>query len=258
MFARAVSLAPSLALVFWLFWPLTPAVASGTTAAEPWNEPKFGDLVAIVAIVVGAGTFWLALYQANQAQKWKRKEFVASQVDKFFSNPAVRRAKLILDYSARRMNLSDDKSATKLHDVMVKQDLAGRALIPHTYGKETFTSVEVAIRDIFDEFLDGLESFYPMVEVNLIKVSDIKPYLGYWLESIADDAKPPFLDPALKRFLWAYIDEYEFKGVQSLCMAIRHPIILSPDEVEKLKRDVKSGVWKSAGESRETGEEATE
>jgi hypothetical protein len=226
------------------------ALTDDGKVADPWYLPKFSDIVALVGIAVAWVTVWNALRQAKQAQTWKRKEFMAAQMAAFMADPAVQQTLKILDYSARRLNLSDDESERALRGVRVDQRLAAAALIPHTFGREKFSRVEVAIRDGFDVFLERVDKFHDMLKVKLLKLDDITPYLNYWLESIADTEW--FLDPKLKRSLWLFIDAYEYHGIQELCRRIGHPICPRPEDIIALKAEVARGEW---GASKAAGQE---
>jgi hypothetical protein len=206
-----------------------------------WYSPKFGDVVAIFGIIVAAVTFGTALWQAREARIWKRKEFMAAQMAEFMADPGVQRTLKILDYSARKLNLSDDETETSLRGVRVDQRLAAGALIPHTFAREKFSRVEVAIRDGFDVFLERVDKFHDMLTVKLLKLDDVTPYLKYWLQSIADTDN--YLDPTLRRSLWLFIDEYEYHGVQQLCAKIGCLITPSPGDADALRSEIRAGAW---------------
>ena len=222
--------------------------AYADVAAKPWYEPGFGDIVALIGIGVG----WLTFRDARWQARGKRKEFVASEMTAFFDDKAVQRCQKILDYTARRMDLSDDKLDKVLQYVRVDHKIAAAALIPHTLGRDKYSRVEVAIRDNFDAFLDRIEKFSILLDAKLLLLEDIKPYLAYWLESIADTEK--FLDPKFRRSLWLFIDVYEFTGVQDLCKQMGHPIQPRPDDATTLRAEIQKGEWPPTGGR--TGHEA--
>jgi hypothetical protein len=219
----------------------TFALADDGKTPDNWYSPRFSDIVALIGIFVAAVTVGNALWQAKQAQTWKRKEFMAAQMAAFMADPAVQQTLKILDYSARRLNLSDDENERALRGVRVDQQLAAAALIPHTCGREKFSRVEVAIRDGFDVFLERVDKFHDMLKVKLLKLEDITPYLNYWLESIADTEG--FLNPNLKRSLWLFIDAYEYHGIQELCRKIGRPISPRPEDIAALKEEIARGEW---------------
>jgi hypothetical protein len=149
----------------------------GSAPPLPWYWPRIGDIVAALGISVAAVTVWIALWQAKQNQAWKRKEFMAAQMAAFMADHGVQQTLKILDYSARRLNLSDDETERTLRGVRVDQKLAAAALIPHNFGREKFSRVEIAIRDGFDVFLERVDKFNDMRKVKLLKLEDITPYL---------------------------------------------------------------------------------
>jgi hypothetical protein len=71
--------------------------------------------------------------------------------------------------------------------------------------------------------LDGLERFSSYVKTELVKVNDLKPYLGYWLHDIAADTDDP-ADAAWSAALLTYIQFYGYRGVQSLFAEFGAPI----------------------------------
>jgi hypothetical protein len=88
---------------------------------------------------------------------------------------------------------------------------------------DAFTPEEAAIRDAYDHFLNGLERCGNYLEGNLLSVRDLKPYLEYWVTSIADtNCNGP--DSLWMVFLLVYIEFYAFVGVQRLFDAFGYDI----------------------------------
>ncbi len=207
------------------------------SAEAATESAKLSDFLAFFGICVAGFSFWNAVRQAKRAQTWKRKEFMAAQMAAFAADPAVQQTLKILDYKARELNLSGDETEQELHRIRVDQRVAARALVPDKFIIENFSNVEFSIRDGFDVFLERIDKFHDMVKAKLLKLDDIKPYLKYWLESIADTDS--FLDPSLRRSLWLFIDEYEYHGVQELCRKIGYKkIIPSRKDKAALMEDI--------------------
>jgi hypothetical protein len=224
-------------LLFWtlarLLTPLWPPTAA--CSAEPCKEAREWISFTITVLVLLAG-----LYQYWRAQQWKRAEFVAAAMDTFFALRGVRKATLMIDWGTRNINLFDTTATDPKHWPLVSRPLQSSALLPHTVHKRVvvaggesseatdselagFTVQEVAIRDAFDTFLDGLERFAGHVETGLLTASDLRPYLGYWLDDIAS----PTTDQADGEWacsLLAYIAFYRYSGVQRLFGAFAHDI----------------------------------
>jgi hypothetical protein len=86
-----------------------------------------------------------------------------------------------------------------------------------------FSMEEVAIRDAFDAFLDGLERFASHVETGLLAPLDLRPYLGYWIDDIASPTTDAS-DGEWACSLLAYIAFYRYTGVQALFRGFGHDI----------------------------------
>jgi len=182
------------------------------------------------------------LYQYWRSQLWKRAEFVAAQMATFFGLPNVRKARTMIDWAKRRINLYDEEPAESEKWPLVTRRLQSRALLPHTVVKGVlkiqakpapgeivvesaspatdsdlaeFTRAEAAIRDAYDSFFDGIETFASYIRTGLVAPSDLRPYLGYWIDDIASQTDDPDDD------LWtcsilSYIEFYGYKGIQDL------------------------------------------
>jgi len=86
-----------------------------------------------------------------------------------------------------------------------------------------YTSLEAAIRDCYDAYLDGLERFGSFLSTGLATVRTLRPYLGYWLDDLAARTKDP-ADAAWTAAVLTYIQFYKFEGVQQLMLAFGRDI----------------------------------
>ena len=209
-----------LVLVLNQTWSPTACDEDSCAEARQWMS------ATATLIVILAG-----LYQYWRAQLWKRAEFVAAEMDKFFSRPQVRNATLMIDWSKRKVNLFEDDEPDTWP--VIARETQCKALVPHTVDRERsaeemerareaadsdlggFTMDEMGIRDSFDTFLDGLERFAGYVESGLVTTRDLRPYLGYWIDDVADTCCSP-LDAAWTCCFMAYVQFYDYEGVQAL------------------------------------------
>lgn len=81
--------------------------------------------------------------------------------------------------------------------------------------KTSFTLDEAQIRDAFDRLLDQLERFSTYEEDDLVKLSELKPHLSYWIKDIAAETEDVD-DAAWTCALFTYIETYNYTGVQQL------------------------------------------
>jgi hypothetical protein len=194
----------------------------------------WGDVPTWLGLAGGIVAFRLGREEYRNAQQWKRSEFLASEIDRFFAQPRVATALLLIDYSeiwlepdGRRAN-GETPSASFLTDALMTS-----ALRVHTQFKndtEVFDPPEMLAREAFDEILTGFERFDHHIKTGLINVADAKMYLGYWVEKFADPRsgwKPPTFYSALARFVKAY----QYRGAAHLFKKFRHPLPPVPEPV---------------------------
>lgn len=192
----------------------------------------------IVSIVGLGGTFIAAVVAVRsfiRTEQWKRAEFLAREMKEFFANERVKTAFTLIDWGSRDVKLLDE-GAEKNGRVLVTRQMQVRALLPHTLRKMAsdeivlhvdpaaehsedvmryYTSAEAAIRDCYDAFLDGLETFSSYVQTGLISIDHLRPYLQYWIDDIHAQTKDAD-DAAWSAALATYITFYRFEGVLSL------------------------------------------
>lgn len=219
-------------------------------------------VVSILGFAGTIATILLAIRQYKRAEQWKRAEFVAREVKDFESNPAVRNALSMIDWSTRRVNLAQKQNPTDEDLEFVTRTIQWKALLPHTVKsqswrfkagdselspalhsgplKEGFTLTEARIRDSYDLFLDYLQRFSSFVESDLLTVDQLRPYIGYWIDDIASEDGSDS-DLAWRCTLLVYIDFYRFRGVQRLFNSFGRAI--DPDS--KLFRSLKEDLKKS-------------
>ena len=184
----------------------------------------FVSAITVVLTTSGAIVAWRTFIRS---ERWKEAEFLAREMKEFFADERVRTALVMVDWGLRRIKLLEDSAAEGGH-VVVDRTMQVRALRPHVLlmrgsdevGKGRFTREEAAIRDHFDALLDGLERFGNHISTKLIRIENIIPYIGYWLDDIHSEAENK-ADAAWTAALLTYIDFYRFSGVQRLFEAGR-------------------------------------
>ena len=188
---------------------------------------NWADVPAWVGLGGGIVAFYLGRREYRNAQQWKRSEFLASEVDRFFAQPRVATALLLIDYSEIRLEADGRRANTATPSSHVLTDaMMTTALRVHTQFKndtESFNPPEMLAREAFDEILTGFERFDHHIKIGLIDVADAKVYLGYWVERLADprsEWKPLEFYVALARF----VKVYQYRGAAHLFRKFRHPL----------------------------------
>jgi len=174
-------------------------------------DTLWGDIPTWLGLVGGIVVFVLGRREYRSAQQWKRSEFLVAEVDKFFAQPRVMTALLLIDYSEILLLPDGQRPTAPSPDAQLYTDaLMTSALRVHTEFKnetEEFDPQEMVAREAFDEILTGFERFGHHIRIGLIDKADAKVYLGYWTEKFADARsqwKPPAFYEAVARFVKAY------------------------------------------------------
>ena len=140
-------------------------------------------LAGAISVLVAVASFAFGVREYTKAQAWKRAEFVAGEYEKFQSRPSVRLAMQMLDWNTRDLALFPERDTVS---TWVNDSMLSMALVPHV-ERPTFSTVEARIRDHFDVFFDGLESFDRHLQSGLVAREDLAPYLEYWLQIIGNE-----------------------------------------------------------------------
>lgn len=170
----------------------------------------------LIGGISGLILFGIGFKRYNKDQIWKRNEFVAKEMKDFMSDKMVINAMFMLDWGERYIELFPNKSTYEERFAKVDREILKSALQFHDLrskveGEVRFTEIEVAIRDTFDQFFLYFERFYHFIEAGLITSNELKPYLNYWLESIATD-----IETDVRYTIYDYLDGYKFSGTQQL------------------------------------------
>ena len=190
-------------------------------------DSVWGDIPTWLGVVGAIVVFVIGRDEYRNAQKWKRSEFLAAEVDRFFAQPRVATALLLIDYSKIRLEPNGRRASQRTETSFILRDeVITSGLRIHTeFENETeeFTAPEMLAREAFDELLTGFERFDHHIRIGLIDPDDAKVYLGYWVEKLANPRsrwKPPEFYSALAHFVKAY----EYVGVAHLFETFGHPL----------------------------------
>ena len=145
------------------------------------------DMLDFLVSVLGIGGILFGVYQYQQAQKWKRLEFAASQLQRLTSVPELALAGMFLNYSKRGIPLPEsywEYAGTKVfeHDCQTMY----RIMVTRYENKPEF----FIYVDTFEHLFEYLVQIHAFIDMKLIRANDIKS-----LRWILDDlAKPHWID----------------------------------------------------------------
>jgi len=154
------------------------------------------------------------IYEYTKSQKWKKAEFVSKEVKEFYNDFDIKRALILLDWNSNELDLKPNEieGSVKFYftDKLILSSL-------QTHRESSgFSNEEVVIKNVFDSLFDKLTMFNNYIETGLIKIKDIKPYLIYYIQILAD-TKNDRKSEKVRIQIWKYINEYGYDKVKAFC-----------------------------------------
>ncbi len=169
------------------------------------------DAVALVSLVLAVFGCGFGLYQFFISRRWKRIEYLESQVKRLREDKILVAACLLLDWEERKIVVGE-------RTIDFKMEMLKGALRDHRdfRASDDFTEDEAAMRDAFDAFFDYLGGMQYAVELGMLELADIRSSpVAYFIRKII--AKDKALDNAFAKYLSAY----EFQRVKMLLQGFR-------------------------------------
>ena len=180
-------------------------------------------LAVALPVVIGLVSAVVATIEYRDAQRWKRQEFLATEIKDMRSDYSSHVAMQMLDWNERHYELT-----AGVHDsVMVTDSTLLAALTPHPAKTGGFNDNEALIRDHFDDFFDRLGVLERHIKADLIEAEDLIPHIGYYLQILGDTTagrKPA----EVIRGMWRYLSCYEFGDTQDLLLRYGYHIDSTP------------------------------
>ena len=131
------------------------------------TKSLFEMLVSLIAI----GSFWFGVHQYRQAQKWKRLEFAAEQIQRIYTEPELVLAATFLSYSKRGVPLPE-----KYWDYVGSRVFEHHCKVMYQIMSSRYEE-EIAFfiyNDAIDRLFDYLDQIYAFIEMRLITVKDVE------------------------------------------------------------------------------------
>jgi len=178
------------------------------------------DLVTISLALAGIAAFLFGIYEFRIAQKWKKSEFAAKQLEKLTTDPKLVLCTLFLDWSPRKVPVPSAyrlmiKKTTFIH----KWTTLAEAMRPED-EKERFTWEEVVYRDSFDYFFNYLEDINHFINIGLVSIRDVES-LKYWVKEIAMPRFAEEMDRPQRSIFGDFLESYRYIGVFDLMKKFR-------------------------------------
>ncbi len=178
--------------------------ASAIDPATDWPTFYLGLGTAVLAFI----GFLVGLWRYSEAQKWRRSEFAAAQLEKLSSDPDLAFCCALMDWSPRLMIVPAGyvpfiKSVEFRHEWMALYQALSKP------EQADFGWIDVLYRDKFDIFFTYLERLDHYLRIGLISQADVSS-LSYWAQKIGSTRVTEAGPLVYKVFVMRYYPSIEF------------------------------------------------
>lgn len=118
------------------------------------------------------------LYETQKQRRWETNKYLIERLDEFQNKNSTITVHDILDYNSG-ISIQIDSDEEK--EEIINDEIVIDALTTHD-KKQSFTDVDVFIRDTFDEYFDNLSQLILMSECGLIDKKNLKFLLKYYID----------------------------------------------------------------------------
>jgi hypothetical protein len=156
-----------------------------------WFQANF---VYIVAVVTSIRWVW----EYSQSRKFEKNKFLLERYEKFSNLESTKKVEKLLDWNKITLNINNS-------EIIVDDSFLVESLKTHNQ-KAKFDFNEVYIREIFDEYFNGLTELIILSKTGLIDKKNLKKFTKYWVEIIngKNKNKPEVFVETINNYLEFY------------------------------------------------------
>lgn len=210
-----------------------------------------------LSLVISVSGFLLSLAlaahglkQYKNAQLWKKREFLSTEINKIKKVEQSRHALSLLAFCQDRLYPILPGSENDIEKwTLLSQEEIITAMIPQSSRKlrlDMNPAVRAAIQECFDDLFSRLEHIQLMIDQDLISIDDVRPYISWHMDRFNldrwrrwDGVTSPYYRLYRNVTYWMYHFDYD-KAIKLLSQ-FRVPK-LSEAEVEALKSEIKQEI----------------
>lgn len=171
------------------------------------------DWIVRVGVVGGFVIFGVGLWQYGQSQKWKRAEFLLSEIRLFEPRQNIVNVRRMLDNEDAEVYLYGEKDIDGKPEKPVTVDRA--MLLQALTESANSSSDQRAIRVALNSYLSHLDHFNNVVDSGLVRKQELKLYLEHYLDILGNPRNQKLSDEIRKK-LWVYMRSNGYEGAISL------------------------------------------
>lgn len=133
------------------------------------------NFIWIAGIITAAK--WIYEYSAKL--RWEKSRFMLERIESLLQRESTQQVHFMLDWNSIELDFDGRK-------VRVDDQMLFEALQTHDI-KDFFTRDEIKIRELFDEYFDGLTEFLILDECGLVDKKDMNKFMKYWLDILSGE-----------------------------------------------------------------------
>lgn len=180
-------------------------------------EIKIEHVLGAIGLIATLSTAIFGIIQYRRAQKWKRLEFVANEINEFESDRDIRNAKYMLDWEEKYIELYHEATDWNYDDRFIlvnDEDLKASLTTPENDPNPTiaYSDNQACIRDTFDILFGYFEGFYANIKTGLISFEEYYPHILYWLDILCN-SQNQWKDMEFKNLVREFLIYYGYDGV---------------------------------------------
>lgn len=124
-------------------------------------------------LIAGLATTLRWVWEYSESRKFEKNKFLLERIEKFNNLESTKKMQKLLDWNSIKIDING--VSTKVDDSILME-----ALKTHN-DKKTFDSIEVEIRETFDDYLTGLTELIILSKTGLVDKKNLKKFLLYWI-----------------------------------------------------------------------------
>ncbi len=185
----------------------------------PWylrvNEAL--DWIVRIGVLGGFVVFGIGLWQYGQSQKWKRAEFLLSEIRQFEPKQNIVNVRRMLDNERAHVYLYGEKNSEGKPEtpVLVDRELLENAITDPADLTREHSDDERAIRTALNAYLSHLDHFNNVIDSGLVRKQELKLYLHHYLDILGNERNGK-LSNELRKKLWKYMHLNGYEGAINL------------------------------------------
>lgn len=173
------------------------------------EEKKRINWLGIITIAITLPTIVVGVYEYRSAQKWKRSEFAAKQIERLYSDEKLRAGLRIFEWKYRDFPMPKEYSNAYDEKIFYHDWEKVTNALSAEMKKEKFHAYSAIYLDVLDRYFDFLEQVSHYEDIGLFEVSDLGNicYAATLIEKNEYDKN---------KLVFRYLKKYEYDGVFEL------------------------------------------